>query len=113
MSVWYGGLINKRGNKPKRQKIKKCKRIALAEAQNWRCAYCGCVMEIETSTADHVVPRSKGGSNFHTNLVAACFLCNQERGAMPAIDFWFSKNVQVEFSEYCRLQDRQSRRAAA
>lgn len=32
------------------------------------------------ATVDHVVPRSYGGTNAITNLVAACRECNQQRG---------------------------------
>lgn len=32
------------------------------------------------ATADHVVPRSKGGDDSDSNLVVACFKCNYEKG---------------------------------
>lgn len=53
----------------------------LAEAQNWRCAYCGVHMTLARSTPslvtrDHVVPRCEGGSEDWDNLVAACRACN-------------------------------------
>ncbi|WP_221585850.1 HNH endonuclease [Microbacterium sp. G2-8] len=37
-----------------------------------RCAYCGRA----ASTIDHVLPRSRGGADSWTNLVAACVKCN-------------------------------------
>lgn len=37
-----------------------------------RCAYCGKA----ASTIDHVLPRSRGGSNSWENLVACCLRCN-------------------------------------
>lgn len=40
------------------------------------CHYCG---EVST-TADHVVPRAKGGTNGQWNLVPACTPCNQAKG---------------------------------
>ena len=39
------------------------------------CAYCHGL----ANTADHVVPRSKGGSDGPENLVAACSSCNSEK----------------------------------
>lgn len=33
------------------------------------------------ATADHVVPRSKGGDDSDSNLVVACFKCNYEKGS--------------------------------
>lgn len=37
-----------------------------------RCGYCG----KPASTIDHVLPRSRGGSNTWENLVACCLRCN-------------------------------------
>ncbi len=37
-----------------------------------RCAYCG----KSASTIDHVTPRSRGGQDTWTNLVACCLRCN-------------------------------------
>lgn len=36
------------------------------------CAYCGG----RATTIDHVIPRSRGGSDAWNNLVACCFRCN-------------------------------------
>jgi 5-methylcytosine-specific restriction endonuclease McrA len=41
-----------------------------------QCAYCG----KHASTIDHVVPRSRGGTNSWLNTVAACGRCNQRKG---------------------------------
>lgn len=67
-------------------KISKAARRALAEAQNWRCAYCTAELDIITATADHVVPRGVGGRTSPFNLVCACVACNGARGA--DIDVW-------------------------
>lgn len=63
--------------------------MALAERFGGRCWYCGCELaapigagvEANTATRDHVVPRSKGGSNHPGNLVAACRRCNNDKRA--------------------------------
>ena len=34
----------------------------------------------DQATADHVVPRSKGGDDLDSNLVVACFKCNYKKG---------------------------------
>jgi 5-methylcytosine-specific restriction endonuclease McrA len=50
-----------------------------------RCAYCdatGVPLNI-----DHIVPRSKGGSDRVANLTLACIPCNQAKGASPAGEF--------------------------
>lgn len=57
----------------------------LLEKWGHRCAYCDASdvpLEI-----DHVVPRSKGGSNRVSNLVIACHDCNQRKGNMSIKDF--------------------------
>ena len=63
----------------------------LAEAQNWRCAYCGirCDGDNAKPTRDHIVPKSILAREFFTmnhweNEVMACALCNNSRGAMWA-----------------------------
>lgn len=46
-----------------------------------RCAYCGA--EGVPLEVEHVVPRSRGGSNRVANLVPACVPCNQAKGNAP------------------------------
>ena len=41
-----------------------------------RCRYCGG----EADGTDHVIPRSKGGSDEPRNLVAVCRQCNSSKG---------------------------------
>lgn len=50
-----------------------------------RCAYChqpSCQFEI-----DHILPRSRGGSNRPSNLALACHACNQEKGDRTAEEY--------------------------
>ncbi len=57
----------------------------LLEKWERRCAYCGkknIPLEIE-----HIIPRSRGGSNRVSNLVMACHECNQEKGNQTASEF--------------------------
>lgn len=42
-----------------------------------KCAYCG---STENLTLDHIVPRSKGGSNHINNVLCACKNCNADKG---------------------------------
>ncbi len=41
-----------------------------------RCAYC----RRSAATVDHVLPRSRGGADTWTNLVACCVRCNNVKG---------------------------------
>lgn len=51
-------------------------RRAVLERDGHRCVYC----ERGADTIDHVVPRSRGGRNEWTNVVAACARCNHRKG---------------------------------
>ena len=67
-------------------------RTRAAEAQNWRCCYCGiqCTIERErphSSTLEHVTPLSKGGTDDPDNLVMACGKCNLSRGNTSIDEF--------------------------
>lgn len=46
----------------------------------YRCQYCSNVFDRVKLTADHVVPKSKGGIEEFSNIVAACGPCNSRRG---------------------------------
>jgi 5-methylcytosine-specific restriction endonuclease McrA len=43
-----------------------------------RCQYCG--RADVTLTVDHILPKSRGGSDSWENLVAACVSCNNSKG---------------------------------
>lgn len=43
-----------------------------------KCAYCKKPRKL---TVDHVIPVSKGGSNYISNIVPACRSCNSRKGA--------------------------------
>ncbi len=61
----------------------------LLEKFNRRCAYCGksnVPLEIE-----HIVPRSRGGSDRVSNLTIACHECNQAKGNQTAEEFGYPR----------------------
>jgi hypothetical protein len=58
-----------------------------------KCAYCHAhdvPLELE-----HIVPRSRGGSNRVSNLTLACHACNQRKGQQTAAEFGFPE-VQAQ-----------------
>lgn len=58
--------------------------LRLLEHQQGLCFYCGyLVTDLDELTLDHLVPRSKSGSNRDTNLVASCRSCNQAFADLP------------------------------
>ena len=68
--------------KPKNGRSRKCWRVSLTKKRrrlleaNPSCTYCGCKLTWESATVDHLVPRSKGGTDAMDNLVLACQPCN-------------------------------------
>jgi len=44
-----------------------------------QCQYCAVGLRFDEMTIDHVLPRASGGTTCWTNVVAACFDCNQEK----------------------------------
>jgi 5-methylcytosine-specific restriction endonuclease McrA len=50
-------------------------REAVLIRDGYICNYCG----RDATTADHVLPRSKGGQDTMNNLVAACHDCNSDK----------------------------------
>lgn len=57
---------------------------------NYRCVYCGDNRRINF-TLDHVIPKSKGGTDTWDNLVTACKSCNSEKGDLM-IEEWGREN---------------------
>jgi len=55
--------------------------------QKWgrRCAYCGA--QNVPLEKEHIVPRSRGGSNRVSNLAVACRACNEKKGNRTAAEF--------------------------
>jgi hypothetical protein len=65
----------------------------LLQKWNHKCAYCSkknIPLEIE-----HIIPKSRGGSNRVVNLTISCHECNQKKGDRTAEEFGFP-NLQKE-----------------
>ena len=60
-------------------------RSYLLEKFGRRCLYCG--RQHMPFELDHVVPRSRGGSDRVSNLVLSCHDCNQRKGDRTAAEF--------------------------
>lgn len=66
--------------------------------EKWKrtCVYCGekdVPLEVE-----HIIPRSRGGTDRVSNLTIACHKCNQKKGKMTAEEFGYP-DVQKEAKE--------------
>ena len=68
------------------------------EKWHFKCAYCG---DGNNLTMDHVVPRSKGGTDFTKNVVCCCSNCNHSKGHQP----WEEWHLNQEFFSYEKYQN--------
>ena len=59
---------------------------ALHKRQNGKCAYCRALLK-KGYHADHIVPLSKGGSNWISNIQLCCASCNVKKHATDPIAF--------------------------
>jgi 5-methylcytosine-specific restriction endonuclease McrA len=69
----------------------------LAEKFQRRCAYCG-VTDVVTDVplqVEHLVPKTRGGTNRMSNLTIACERCNNAKGKQTAEE-WGHPDVQVQ-----------------
>lgn len=60
-----------------RVKNLKINRQRLFRRDDFQCGYCGSKKNL---TIDHIIPKSKGGTNSWTNLVTCCYNCNRAKG---------------------------------
>lgn len=68
----------------RRRQAAKHKRIRIFELDIFECVYCG---GFDKLTLDHLIPRSRGGTNDPRNLVTACQRCNAaRRDDLPKVD---------------------------
>jgi 5-methylcytosine-specific restriction endonuclease McrA len=54
--------------------------------QNKCCYYCGA--SEKPLQVEHLVPVSKGGTNFISNIVLACAHCNASKHSKTDLEFW-------------------------
>ncbi len=60
---------------------------ALIERDGATCVWCGRAPWRTDLTAEHIVPRSRGGRTSPENLTVACRVCNKRRGTRPVVAF--------------------------
>jgi 5-methylcytosine-specific restriction endonuclease McrA len=62
-------------------------RYQVLTAAKGRCALCGATSAERRIEVDHIIPRSRGGSNDITNLQALCDVCNRGKSNTDDTDF--------------------------
>lgn len=55
--------------------------------QKYQCCYCGSPIKKGEVTADHVVPKKKGGTTTKDNIKACCQPCNKLKGHLSVKKF--------------------------
>lgn len=65
---------------------------SLARRDGWDCHYCGAALgwghpSVTRPEVEHVIPRSRGGTDRLDNLVLSCGPCNRAKGTMTASEF--------------------------
>lgn len=70
----------------KRKGISKKTRFEVFKRDSFKCQYCGKTAPDTILVIDHIVPVKDGGDNELTNLVTACDVCNQGKGARSLDD---------------------------
>lgn len=61
----------------------------ILDSHSGRCCYCGAQAIL---TLDHVIPMSRGGGHIRSNIVFACYRCNQKKDSMLVDEFLFMIN---------------------
>lgn len=72
-------------------------RTMLSEAQNHKCCWCGCMTTEQrdkknSSTIEHIIPKSLGGKNVLDNYAMACYKCNNKRNTLTIEKFMELRN---------------------
>lgn len=72
-------VTNTRGRTLPRDWAPPVSRELLIHRDRHLCGFCGNRFSARHLTVDHIVPKSKGGSDCWTNIVAACSTCNTRK----------------------------------
>lgn len=68
--------------------------------QDGRCFYCGKPLARGQITADHIIPRSRGGEDVRGNIAAACADCNSRKGRRTGEEFLLLNEGQSHDRRY-------------
>ena len=57
------------------------------------CYYCGCKLNDQNRTLDHMYPRDFGGISITDNLVPSCVDCNQKKNNLTMEEFFYYMGI--------------------
>lgn len=72
------------------------KKAYLLERENYACIYCGIHASKAKMEIEHVIPRSRGGTDSLNNLVLSCHACNQAKGSQDVQTYLEGKPSVLE-----------------
>lgn len=78
--------------------ISNSRRFLIFERDGFTCRYCGRRAPDVSLQADHVHPKSKGGSDHDENLVTACVDCNMAKRARVLTDLGTPKHLRQVYT---------------
>jgi ATP adenylyltransferase len=64
-------------------------RYQVLKRDGGKCQLCGALAKDRPMHVDHIIPRSKGGTNIIENLQTLCFECNGGKNNRDDSDFRF------------------------
>jgi ATP adenylyltransferase len=82
----------------------------LSRAQG-RCELCGISKDEKALDVDHIIPRSKGGSDDISNLQALCYTCNRQKRNTDPTDFRSLVEQYQDRDEHCIFCSEVAKRA--
>jgi hypothetical protein len=84
--------------------VSKKTRFEVFTRDGFTCQYCGKQPPDTVLEVDHIIPRSRGGSDDIDNLATSCFDCNRGKAASLTAEIMEGLDVQLQ-SEVARVQD--------
>lgn len=90
---WKASCISSSLNKRDKLNNYTLGKISPIDLRTWihsvelKCPYCGCELNCDNFSADHILPVSRGGKNTIDNLQQICKKCNNSKGSMTEDEY--------------------------
>ena len=84
------------------------KRVEILKREDYKCFYCLRELQRDDFYLDHLVPRTHGGQNYKSDLVASCRTCNTKKNALESEKFLLQnyRKVLLTQEEYQTQKDK-------
>lgn len=73
------------------------RRLVARALESEECPYCQGRLTVTNFSADHKVPKSRGGGHSIVNLVICCSHCNQAKGALDHVEWRMLMNAMTSW----------------